>query len=297
MADKPSSIGLIGFGEAGQAFTKGWRKVSPHLEISTFDIKVTGPEADAKREDFRKASVDGQEDIGGLAGRHLFSLVTADQARIASTSAAPHVGEDAFFFDANSCAPQTKSASAEIIEATGGRYVDVAIMSPVHPKLHRSPLLISGPHAEEAALFLQSLDMDATIVPGEVGMASSIKMVRSIMMKGLEAVMLECVLAGRATGVDERVLDSLDVTYPDFDFRKQAARMMERATTHGVRRAAEMREVAKTVEMLGLPSSMSSATVHWMDKAAASGVRVTDSASDYKEIGDRLLEAVREDDI
>ena len=77
-------------------------------------------------------------------------------------------------------------------------------------------------------------------------------MIRSMMMKGLEALVCECVFAGRKAGVIETVLDSLDDTYPGFDWKKRAAYMLERVMTHGVRRAAEMREVALTVDLLGL---------------------------------------------
>ena len=93
------------------------------------------------------------------------------------------------------------------MDAAGGRYVDVAVMAPVHPRLHRTPLLISGPHAEDAAPVLAALDMAAEIHDGPVGSSSAIKMIRSIMMKGLEALVCECVLAGRKAGVIETVLE------------------------------------------------------------------------------------------
>ncbi len=289
MSDATKPIGLIGFGEAGQAFASGWFQALPELDIHAFDMKTDGADAGAKWADYKRAAIRGCDRVADLTGLDVFSLVTADQAQIAAASVANSLVEGSFFFDGNSCAPQTKIGSAHIIEAKGGRYVDVAIMAPVHPKLHKAPLLISGPHADAALIRLGDLGMNATIVPGDVGAASSVKMVRSIMMKGLEAVMMECVLAGRAAGLDERVLDSLDVTYPQFNWRKQAARMMERATTHGVRRAAEMREVAKTVDMLGLPPSMSSATVDWMDRAARSGLAFDGSSTDYAEMSDFLL--------
>ena len=106
-------------------------------------------------------------------------------------------------------------------------------MAPVHPRLHRTPLLISGPHVEAAAAAFASLGMSAKIHDGPVGAASSVKMIRSIMMKGLEALVCECVLAGRKAGVIDTVLDSLDDTYPGFDWKKRSAYMLERVMTHG----------------------------------------------------------------
>ena len=100
-----------------------------------------------------------------------------------------------------------RSRTATEVEAAGGRYVDVAVMAPVHPRLHRTPLLISGPHVEAAAPALAALGMSASIHEGPVGAASSVKMIRSIMMKGLEALVCECVLAGRKAGVIETVLE------------------------------------------------------------------------------------------
>ena len=148
-------------------------------------------------------------------------------------------------------------------------------MAPVHPRLHRTPLLISGPHAEAAAPLLAALGMAAEIHDGPVGSASAIKMIRSIMMKGLEALVCECVLAGTKAGVIDTVLDSLDDTYPGFDWKTRSAYMLERVMTHGLRRAAEMREVALTVDLLGFDGAMSRAS-----RRLAAGDRRTRRSSD-----------------
>ncbi len=288
-----NTIGLIGFGEAGKAFAKGWQQHSASLSISAFDIKFSGQSGAAEGGETATPTVLRCSSSKELNALNTFSLVTADQANAAAKSFADVLQPGVLFFDGNSCAPQTKEVSAQMIEAAGGRYVDVAIMSPVHPKLHRTPLLISGPHAADAHEFLTDLGMDATIVEGPIGKASSIKMVRSILMKGLEAVVMECVLAGRAAGVSEYVLDSLDVTYPNFDWRKQAARMMERATTHGARRASEMQEVAKTVKLLGLPPLMATSTVEWMNHASGAGVRFDQEGLDHATMADELLALVK----
>ena len=125
--------------------------------------------------------------------------------------------------------------------------------------------------------------MSAAIHDGPVGSSSAIKMIRSIMMKGLEALVCECVLAGRKAGVIETVLDSLDDTYPGFDWRKRSAYMLERVMTHGVRRAAEMREVALTVDLLGLDGAMSRASVGWQQTVGDLGLGSSaDEAADYR---------------
>ena len=244
---------------------------------------------------FRGGRRGRQNAATALSGAPLvFSVVTADQAEAAALAALPGLARDAFFFDCNSCAPQTKARSAERVEAAGGRYVDVAVMSPVHPRLHRSPLLISGPHADAAAAALRSLDMAPKIHEGPVGSSSAIKMIRSVMIKGLEALACECALAGREAGVDAIVLASLDETFPGFDWKKRVAYMLERMMTHGVRRAAEMREAALTVDQLGLDGAMSRGAVAWQQRIGELALCAADGdPSDYRDLADRILVGAR----
>lgn len=262
-------ITFIGFGEAATAFVDGWTDVT---DIRAFDIK-TDDEA-------QRPTLLSRYQKHGVAGRlsvqeavtdadMVFCTVTADQAPVAAQAAAPYLKPGALWFDMNSCAPSSKRQAAETIEAAGARYVDVAVMAPVYPQQNLAPLLLAGPHAAEAEPLLKALPMAPAIVEGPVGSASSIKMIRSIMMKGLEALTAECVLAAVNAGVDEAVLSSLGKTYPGIDWPFQAAYNLERSLVHGVRRAAEMREVAKTVTDLGFPSDMATATVSWQERLGA----------------------------
>lgn len=295
MSPDDLTIACIGFGEAASAFVAGWG-AERAAHVRAYDIKTDSPDPAiraAKEADYARWGVTG---CGTLAealaeAAVVFSLVTADQAALAAVAAAPLLGRGALFLDCNSCAPGTKAHSAAVIEAAGARYVDVAVMAPVHPKLHKTPLLLSGSDVAMALDVLGGLDMAAKVAEGPVGTASSIKMIRSIVMKGMEALFAECVLAGRRAGVDEVVLDSLDVTYPGFDFKAKAAYMLERSMTHGIRRAAEMREVAKTVEDLGLPNGMAAATVEWQQRIG--DLRLDAGTGDYRARADTVLAGIR----
>jgi len=299
MAESPDGIdqiAFLGFGEAAQAFLEGWRTQSGfQARVAAYDIKTDSSDAavrEGKRADYRNAGVSGAANAReAVAGAQLvFSVVTADQAHAAALEALAGLPAGAVFLDCNSCAPQTKARSAERVEAAGGRYVDVAVMAPVHPWLHRAPLLISGPHAQAAARALKALGMAATIQDGPVGTSSAIKMIRSVMIKGLEALVCECVLSGRKAGVDEVVLASLDETFPGFDWKKRAAYMLERVMTHGVRRAAEMREAALTVDLLGLEGAMSHAAVGWQQRVGELRLSARDGdPADYRSLADRIL--------
>jgi 3-hydroxyisobutyrate dehydrogenase-like beta-hydroxyacid dehydrogenase len=166
-------------------------------------------------------------------------------------------------------------------------------MAAVHPKRNMTPLLIAGPHAEAVAPLLIDLPMAPRVVAGEVGAASSIKMIRSVMVKGLEALTAECVLAAVAAGVEDEVLGSLMRSHPGIDWPGQAAYNVERSMVHGARRAAEMEEVARTLTDLGLPADMARATVDWQRRIAAAGVEGVDDAAGPKALSDLLLPAIR----
>lgn len=263
MHGNTAHIAWLGFGEAAQAFLTGLRGETP-VEARAFDLKTLGSDARAKRADYDALDVAEAASAPALAGAPIiFSLVTADQAGAAAQALARADLQGALVLDGNSCAPQTKQASAALIEAANGRYVDMAVMQPVHPARHRVDCQLSGPHAGAALETLGALGMNVTEAAGPVGTASMRKMVRSVMIKGIEALTLECMLAARRAGVEDNVLDSLGVTYPGIDWPAKTAYNIERTTTHGIRRAAEMREVARTVEGLDLPPHMSRAIADW----------------------------------
>jgi 3-hydroxyisobutyrate dehydrogenase-like beta-hydroxyacid dehydrogenase len=243
--------------------------------VKAFDVK-TGASAtrDAMRAAYDAHGVRGGETLeDALEGATaVFSVVTADRALEAAEAAAAHIGQGCFWFDCNSCAPDTKRRAAEVIEAAGGRYVDVAVMAPVHPKRHHVPLLVSGPHADHAMDLLARLDMKPRFAGDAVGRASSIKMLRSVMIKGMEALTAECFLAARRAGVEDEVIGSLEASDPDIAWRERGAYTLERMMVHGARRASELREVTVTVRDLGLGGEMSAATAIWEDRIAALGV-------------------------
>lgn len=267
-------IAFIGMGEAGSALVTGWGADRVGT-ISAYDIKLDTPETAGEiKQRCESLGITCTPSVASvLAGAELiFSTVTADQAAAVAKAGASHLADGAFWCDLNSCAPSSKRTAAGIIEAAGGRYIDVAVMAPVHPKLNMVPLLISGPHADAVAPILESLPMSLRIIDGPVGSASSIKMIRSIMVKGLEALTAECTLAAVAAGVEGEVLGSLKKSHWGTDWDSQAAYNFERAMVHGVRRAAEMEEVAKTLTDLGLPNDMANATVLWQHRLAQTGI-------------------------
>ncbi|MCU4653717.1 DUF1932 domain-containing protein [Roseibacterium sp. SDUM158016] len=290
MAATAGRLAFIGFGEAAMAFLEGWG-AERSGDVAAYDIKTdSAATQDAMRARYEGCRVTGAANPeGALAdARAVFCVVTADQALEAARTAAAFLQADCFWFDCNSCAPGTKREAAELIEAAGGRYVDVAVMAPVRPKLHRVPMLLSGPHADRGAEVLRGLGMCPEISGGEVGRASSVKMMRSVMVKGLEALTAECLLAARRAGVEAEVLASLEASDPDIAWRTRAAYNLERMMVHGTRRAAEMEEVAKTVAALGLPDAMSRAATRWQASVGALGAEPGEAVLETR--ADRILD-------
>jgi len=262
---------MIGFGEAATAFVGGWAPDRPE-SLRAYDAKTDDPAtAPQMRARYAQHGVTGCETPAeALAGADaVFSLVTADRALAAAQAAAGAIAPGTLWLDCNSCAPQTKQQAGALIEAAGGRYVDVAVMAPVYPKRHLVPLLVSGPHAEAGAELMRGLGMQPQLAGPETGQASAIKMLRSVMIKGMEALTAECFLAARRAGVEAQVIASLQASDPGTDWPARGAYNLERMMVHGARRAAEMREVAATVAALGLPEAMSAATARWQDQVAA----------------------------
>lgn len=257
--DRPPAIVFIGFGEAAMAFAEGMSG-----PIAAYDLK-TGVRAArrAKIADYDRLGVAGGSSNRIVSsGMLILSLVTADNALAAAQDAAARITPGALYCDMNSVAPETKRLAAQAIEQAGGRYADVAIMAPVHPRRRATPLLISGPHvdAADAALRVAGFSNVRTL-SGPVGMASSIKMIRSVMIKGIEALTAECVLAASSAGVLDEVLAALDEGQRQTGWAEQADYNLDRMMIHGLRRAAEMEEVVKTLDALGIEAWMTSATV------------------------------------
>jgi 3-hydroxyisobutyrate dehydrogenase-like beta-hydroxyacid dehydrogenase len=267
-------IAFIGLGEAGAAVAGGLDRTGV-AALAAFDVKFDDPQTSAAMA-ARCSSLGLAAATDHRAAVHgagiVLSLVTADRALEAAQACAPHLAAGALYVDGNSCAPQTKRAAAAAVEASGASYTDLAIMAPIHPRGPRTPMLAAGPAVDRAVALLEALGMVPRAAGTVVGQASAVKMCRSVMIKGMEALVAECLLAARAAGVEAAVLASLEASDPDIHWRERAAYALERVAVHGTRRAAEMHEVAATVAALGLPSAMSAATAEWQARIGALGL-------------------------
>ena len=263
-------IGFVGFGEAAYHLAKGLRQ-SGIENIAAFDSADNG----LIRERAREAGTTLQSSNAGLAAASdiIFCAVTANQAAAAATETAPFLNSRHLYADLNSVSPGLKQWLATTIDATGARFVEVAVMSAVPPHGHKVPMLTGGAAAQEFADRLTPFGMVIEVGSAKVGSAAATKMCRSVMIKGMEALLTECVLGATRYGADERVFSSLGESLPGIDWSKLATYMVGRVVMHGERRAREMEEVAETLRSAGVDPIMAEATVRRMDWSAHLGLK------------------------
>jgi 3-hydroxyisobutyrate dehydrogenase-like beta-hydroxyacid dehydrogenase len=270
-------IALIGFGEVGGIFgaALATREVR---SIRAFDILQDDPaRGGALRARARRDRVDMAPTAeAAVADADLvISAVTASATRAATAGVLAAIRPGAFLLDINSASPQTKVACGAMVAVAGGRYVEAAVMTSVPPYGLRVPMLLGGPDAEAALPALATLGFAASVASPTLGVASAIKMCRSVIVKGMEAIVIESFLTARRYGVEDEVLASLAETFPGIDWEKQGAYFWQRVVQHGRRRAEEMRESAATVREAGLDPFMAGAIADrqaWVAMLAADGV-------------------------
>jgi 3-hydroxyisobutyrate dehydrogenase-like beta-hydroxyacid dehydrogenase len=262
------TIGFVGFGEAGSHIAKGLKSEGVP-RIFAFDID---PERVRRRaEDAGIRLVDSNRELADSAAI-LISTVTCSRAREAASQNAPFLKPHHIYADLNSVSPALKQEIEQIIASSGAGFVEAAVMSPVPPFAHRAPMLLGGKAAPAFAALLTPFGMRLEVISENVGAAAATKMFRSIIVKGLEALMLECVLAASPYGADERVFSSLSDSFPGIDWQKLAHYMVGRVVIHGERRAREMEEVAETLRSLGIEPIMAEAAARRQDWCARLGV-------------------------
>ena len=269
-------LGMIGYGEVGKIISAGMKSQMHSMRV--WDLKFSS--ADTPSAELAHAAAAGVTSCDGMAAlcqasNFIVSAVTASQTLAVAQAAAQHIQAGSVFLDLNSASPGTKQQAAKLIEAAGAHYVEAGVMTSIPPYGIRVPMLLGGVKAAEIAPRLVALGMDAKAVSAEIGVASAIKMCRSVMIKGLEALVIESYTTARKYGVEDHVLPTLAETFPSIDWQQTGAYFFSRVAQHGKRRAEEMRESANTVKEAGFEPYMTAAIAQkhdWVAGLAKDGV-------------------------
>ena len=291
-------IGLVGYGEVGRILAEDLRKQG--VKVSAHDLKLASEAGSPLRQHAAVHGVTLFESHADLAAEvdFIISAVTASQAVPVAQACAPAIRPSAFFLDFNSASPGAKMRAADIVTRNGGRYVEGAVMTSIPPYRIKVPLLLGGPEAASLMPLINALGFDSRVTSDKLGVASATKMCRSVMIKGLEAMVIESFTTARAYGVEDAVIASLYETFPGIDWEKQGAYFFQRVIEHGRRRSEEVREVAQTVREAGLEPWSANGTAErqaWVADLADAGLfgpKGTPQfarSSDWRTEADRIL--------
>ncbi|HWI80983.1 DUF1932 domain-containing protein [Ramlibacter sp.] len=294
------TIGLVGYGEVGKIFGAGLKPQPGIAAIGAWDLKFAAAATqEAEIAHARAAGILPQPSMQALctSASLIISAVTASNTLAVAQEAARHIRPGTVFLDLNSASPGTKQRAAAAVDGAGGRYVEAGVMTSVPPHGIKVPMLLGGAAAARLAATLQGWGMDATAVSDRLGIASAIKMCRSVMIKGLEALVIESYATARAYGVEDHLLPTLAETFPSIDWQQQGAYFFSRVVQHGKRRAEEMREAANTVREAGFEPFMADAAAdkqQWVaEQAAARVFEGVAKGARWQDYADRLLAARR----
>ena len=270
-------IAFIGYGEVGQLFA-GQLATKPGVRVTVYDILLDDPSRgpalrQRASEDRVHAAADTAEACA--TAEIVISAVTADSAVTAARQVAPHLKSQQTYIDLNSVSPATKREVADLVRSRGAEFIEFAVMAPVSGVGIEVPILSGGRNAETVSARLNELGMKITPISPEIGTASATKLRRSIVIKGMEALMVDFTLASEKAGVTPAVLASLKASYPGMDWENVAKVMVSRVKQHGIRRAAEMREASRMIAELGLDGSLADAIAERHESFAQSAARTS----------------------
>ena len=285
----PRVIALLGFGEAGSAIARGltaeggWRGTAKPGDNAPRRVIAIDPALDkdargtALGKEARRLEV-------AISDRYTEALSEADlvicavqgeHALDAASSAAPLLKKGAYFLDLCTVTGRMADEDRSAIESGGGRYIDIAVMGGFFKYGIKAKMLAAGADAEAAVTWMNANGFDAKYLGPRPGSASSVKMVRSVLMKGLEALGVEALVTADRQGIREEVLDCLaDVDL--VDFRDHLASLVQTHVVHARRRWEEMGLVAQTLRETGVEPRMTEVTEQILRRSVEAGIAPAD---------------------
>ncbi|QNK46759.1 NAD(P)-dependent oxidoreductase [Brevibacterium sp. PAMC23299] len=239
-------VGIIGFGEVGQVFAKGLLEKTKHVFIYDILLEKNKNLITEKINNIGVQAVDGIEQIGECCTL-IISLVNSSASEVVAAEVAKGIRKGTVFLDLTTSTPLVKSKSEKIIVSNGGIYVDASIMGTVATEQQQVPLLIAGEQSVKVQALLNSLGFNCQAINHPNGGAASIKLLRSIFMKGLEALILETMITAKNYGVSDEVMQSISKTINNNDFTTFANALI---TTHVIHKNRRYKEVLDSCNLI-----------------------------------------------
>jgi 3-hydroxyisobutyrate dehydrogenase-like beta-hydroxyacid dehydrogenase len=141
------------------------------------------------------------------------------------------------------------------IEKGAGRYIDIAVMGGFFKQGIKAPMLVAGEDAAEAVAWMNDNGFVATLLGPKPGSASSVKMLRSTLVKGIEALGVEALVAAQRQGILDEVLGCLGDA-DSMGLSGFITMLVQTHVVHAHRRWEEMGLVAQTLRETGVDPLM-----------------------------------------
>lgn len=268
-------LGFIGFGEVGFEMAKGYRQEG--LEgILAFDVMQGHPVYGALVQERVQASgvtlVTTPEEVLQSVDVVIVA-VPGDKALQTAKSLGSLLKKSTVYVDVSAASPEKKRNIWEVIKGAEVAFVDGAMLGPLPVYQHKVPTLVSGSGSDQFIELMKPYHMDLEKVSDAPGEATGIKLVRSIFMKGLPALLVEVLEAASLMKVDHLVLKSLATTMNACSFEQTFNRLVTGSSVHAQRRAHEMENVIEMLESMNIKPTMSKATFERLNWLASKNLK------------------------
>lgn len=267
-------VGFLGFGEAGYHMGKGLAAAGL-AGIAAYDKYAADPKAGALiRQRAEDSGITLVPSVRALCRKAnlIVALVPGRVALRAVRAAAPHLTADHVYVDAGTGSVNAMVEAGQILEGKAG-FVDVAMMGAVPLTGHRVAILASGSHAEAFRQAMEGYGMNIRVVGEHPGAATAMKLIRSVFMKGMAAVLIETLEAAHRHGVLQAMAEDIGGYMDEHPFPDHLRRLVCGTAVHAERRAFEVAESLELLRKLGSADTMTKATRKKLQHIAALGLR------------------------
>jgi 3-hydroxyisobutyrate dehydrogenase-like beta-hydroxyacid dehydrogenase len=274
MAETATPVaGFLGFGEVASHFSAALREAG--AEVLAYDVLLDRPGGREKLAARVRGAAPCFVPLAEMLSRAtiVLSTVTTDVALEAARACAPHLRAGRVYVDLNATSPAVKREIAAVVTAAGADFVEGAILSALGVAGAKAKVLVCGERAGETAAALGALGLAFHDYGPEIGKASAFKMLRSVFSKGVEALLVECLLAARRAGVQRELWDEIVATMDAASFEEVGGNWVRTHATAHERRLHEMRQVADVLREMGMEAAMTDATVTLFDRSTRLALR------------------------
>ena len=274
-------IAFVGFGEVASAFCGAL--AARGAEIAAYDIVLDQAKGDESLKARAGATAVAFRALPeALRGAHyVLSTVTTSVARDAARECARYLDAGQTYVDLNATEPAVKEEIARIVAACGAEFVEGALLGAVGVTGAKTEILLGGPHARRAERELAGqLGLNARFYSDEIGKASMFKMLRSVFSKGMEALLIEFLVAGERAGIREDLWAEVTALFANQPFDKVAANWVRTHAGAHARRYQEVKQVARVLQELGIEPTITAATQSFFQRSGQLGLAPAQTADD-----------------